>query len=31
MSEIVEAIPPRLQEIIEDASWCEGREKENEG
>jgi len=27
MSEIVESIPPRLQEIIEDFSWCEGREK----
>jgi cysteine desulfuration protein SufE len=27
MSESVESIPSRLQEIIEDFSWCEGREK----
>jgi cysteine desulfuration protein SufE len=27
MSETAEAVPPRLQEIIEDFSWCEGREK----
>jgi cysteine desulfuration protein SufE len=27
MSEPTGSIPPRLQEIIEDFSWCEGREK----
>jgi len=27
MSEIVGTIPPRLQEIIQDFSWLEGREK----
>jgi cysteine desulfuration protein SufE len=27
MSKVVESIPPRLQEIIEDFGWCEGREK----
>jgi cysteine desulfuration protein SufE len=27
MGESVESIPPRLQEIIEEFSWCEGREK----
>lgn len=27
MSETNNYVPPRLQEIIEDFSWCEGREK----
>jgi cysteine desulfuration protein SufE len=27
MSEIIEAIPPRLREIVEEFSWCEGQEK----
>lgn len=27
MSETVGSIPPRLQEIIDDFGWCEGREK----
>lgn len=27
MGESVGSIPPRLQEIIEEFSWCEGREK----
>jgi cysteine desulfuration protein SufE len=27
MTEAKPAVPPRLQEIIEDFSWCEGREK----
>lgn len=27
MSQTMEAVPPRLQEIIEDFSWAEGREK----
>ncbi len=27
MSESINAVPPRLQEIIEDFRWCEGREK----
>jgi cysteine desulfuration protein SufE len=27
MSETIEAIPPRLREIVEEFSWCEGQEK----
>jgi cysteine desulfuration protein SufE len=27
MSEAIEAIPPRLREIVEEFSWCEGQEK----
>ena len=27
MSETIEAIPARLQEIVEEFSWCEGQEK----
>jgi cysteine desulfuration protein SufE len=27
MSETIKAIPPRLQEIVEEFSWCEGQEK----
>jgi cysteine desulfuration protein SufE len=27
MSETIEAIPPRLREIVEEFSWCDGQEK----